>query len=120
MSLDPLIADILGYCGSDDALSICATLRSSGFGKNGWGGRIRTYGTLYQKQLPYRLATPQRCGLGTMQRGTVQGENRKNMISFSKISLHPLCFGIGLAGDRLQKRDFAESTTGRMVSQRPD
>jgi hypothetical protein len=55
-----------------------------------------------------------------MQRGTVQGENRKNMISFSKISLHPLCFGIGLAGDRLQKRDFAESTTGRMVSQRPD
>ena len=35
MSLDPLIADILGYCGSDDALSICATLRSSGFGKNG-------------------------------------------------------------------------------------
>ena len=26
---------------------------------NGWGGRIRTYGTLYQKQLPYRLATPQ-------------------------------------------------------------
>lgn len=26
---------------------------------NGWGGRIRTYGTCYQKALPYRLATPQ-------------------------------------------------------------
>ena len=25
----------------------------------GWGGRIRTYGTRYQKALPYRLATPQ-------------------------------------------------------------
>jgi hypothetical protein len=24
----------------------------------GWGGRIRTYGTRYQKALPYRLATP--------------------------------------------------------------
>ena len=24
----------------------------------GWGGRIRTYGTCYQKALPYRLATP--------------------------------------------------------------
>ena len=27
----------------------------------GWDGRIRTYGTLYQKQLPYHLATSQRC-----------------------------------------------------------
>ena len=26
----------------------------------GWGGRIRTYGTRYQKPLPYHLATPQR------------------------------------------------------------
>ena len=25
----------------------------------GWGGRIRTYGTRYQKPLPYHLATPQ-------------------------------------------------------------
>lgn len=25
----------------------------------GWDGRIRTYGTLYQKQLPYHLATSQ-------------------------------------------------------------
>ena len=24
----------------------------------GWGGRIRTYGTRYQKALPYHLATP--------------------------------------------------------------
>ena len=28
------------------------------FEKGGWGGRIRTYGTRYQKALPYRLATP--------------------------------------------------------------
>ena len=27
---------------------------------SGWGGRIRTYGTRYQKPLPYHLATPQR------------------------------------------------------------
>ena len=26
---------------------------------SGWDGRIRTYGTLYQKQLPYHLATSQ-------------------------------------------------------------
>lgn len=26
---------------------------------DGWDGRIRTYGTLYQKQLPYHLATSQ-------------------------------------------------------------
>lgn len=29
------------------------------FRKDGWGGRIRTYGTRYQKPLPYHLATPQ-------------------------------------------------------------
>ena len=28
----------------------------------GWDGRIRTYGTLYQKQLPYHLATSQQVG----------------------------------------------------------
>ena len=27
----------------------------------GWDGRIRTYGTLYQKQLPYHLATSHQC-----------------------------------------------------------
>ena len=27
--------------------------------ENGWGGRIRTYGTRDQNPLPYRLATPQ-------------------------------------------------------------
>ena len=27
---------------------------------SGWGGRIRTYGTRYQKPLPYHLATPHR------------------------------------------------------------
>ena len=31
----------------------------SGLGEDaGWGGRIRTYGTRYQKALPYHLATP--------------------------------------------------------------
>ncbi len=30
-------------------------------GVAGWGGRIRTYDTRYQKPLPYHLATPQRC-----------------------------------------------------------
>ena len=29
----------------------------------GWGGRIRTYDTQYQKLLPYHLATPQLCSL---------------------------------------------------------
>ena len=28
-------------------------------GDFGWGGRIRTYGTRYQKPMPYHLATPQ-------------------------------------------------------------
>ena len=32
----------------------------------GWGGRIRTYGTRYQKPMPYHLATPQREGLITL------------------------------------------------------
>ena len=32
----------------------------------GWGGRIRTYGTRYQKPLPYHLATPQHKKLFTM------------------------------------------------------
>jgi hypothetical protein len=27
--------------------------------KVGWGGRIRTYDTRYQKPMPYHLATPQ-------------------------------------------------------------
>ena len=31
----------------------------AGKGGVGWGGRIRTYGTCYQKALPYHLATPQ-------------------------------------------------------------
>jgi hypothetical protein len=37
---------------------------TSGIRKNaGWGGRIRTYGTCYQKALPYRLATPHQRGI---------------------------------------------------------
>ena len=35
--------------------------------KSGWGGRIRTYGTRYQKALPYRLATPHSKSLFTME-----------------------------------------------------
>ena len=38
----------------------------------GWGGRIRTYGTRYQKPMPYHLATPQRVGLITLTSGRVQ------------------------------------------------
>ena len=37
------------------------------FEKGGWGGRIRTYGTRYQKALPYRLATPQSNSLFTLE-----------------------------------------------------
>ena len=37
------------------------------FEKGGWGGRIRTYGTRYQKALPYRLATPQSKSLFTLE-----------------------------------------------------
>ena len=37
------------------------------FEKGGWGGRIRTYGTRYQKALPYRLATPQSKRLFTLE-----------------------------------------------------
>ena len=36
-------------------------LSVQGSGGVGWGGRIRTYGTRYQKPLPYHLATPQQC-----------------------------------------------------------
>ena len=32
----------------------------------GWGGRIRTYDTRYQKPMPYHLATPQRRRLDTL------------------------------------------------------
>ena len=38
----------------------------------GWDGRIRTYGTLYQKQLPYHLATSQRVGVISPECGGVQ------------------------------------------------
>ena len=38
----------------------------------GWGGRIRTYGTRYQKPLPYHLATPQRPALDTDWPGQAQ------------------------------------------------
>jgi hypothetical protein len=34
-------------------------------GMAGWGGRIRTYGTRYQKALPYHLATPHQRGRDT-------------------------------------------------------
>jgi hypothetical protein len=40
--------------------------------KAGWDGRIRTYGTLYQKQLPYHLATSQQPALITQSRRMVQ------------------------------------------------
>ena len=43
-------------------------------GNLGWGGRIRTYGTRYQKPLPYHLATPQHENLFTMMIKKHQGE----------------------------------------------
>ncbi len=38
----------------------------------GWDGRIRTYGTLYQKQLPYHLATSQRVAVNRTKGRNVQ------------------------------------------------
>jgi len=61
------------------------------------------------------LATPQRCGLGTMQRRTVQGGNRKNMIGFLKIFRQPLCFGMGLAEDLSKNSQLPESMHGRTI-----
>ena len=39
-----------------------SALYINNLGKTGWGGRIRTYDTRYQKPMPYHLATPQLCG----------------------------------------------------------
>ena len=47
------------------------------FRMTGWGGRIRTYGTRYQKPLPYHLATPQRAGVCIAGFGGVQGGSGK-------------------------------------------
>ena len=53
-----------------EALAIAAVFRiatpaAAGFHSAGWGGRIRTYGTRYQKPLPYHLATPQNSNAAT-------------------------------------------------------
>ena len=49
--------------------------------KAGWDGRIRTYGTLYQKQLPYHLATSQRETWHTAKAGMVQDPICTNLYS---------------------------------------
>ena len=41
----------------------CDSCRTTQHRHSGWGGRIRTYGTRYQKPLPYHLATPQQRSL---------------------------------------------------------
>lgn len=41
----------------------------------GWGGRSRTYGTRYQKALPYHLATPQQHASYTKQVLSSQDNN---------------------------------------------
>tara|TARA_B100001093_G_scaffold183380_1_gene176021 strand:+ start:685 stop:870 length:186 start_codon:yes stop_codon:yes gene_type:complete len=50
----------------------------------GWGGRIRTYGTRYQKALPYRLATPQQMiDVFTLDFPLVQGKKMDFLIELS-------------------------------------
>ena len=47
--------------------------------ESGWDGRIRTYDTLYQKQLPYHLATSQQWGANYARpEDSASPENRKN------------------------------------------
>jgi len=72
MSLDPLIADIPEYCGLDDALSICATLRSSGFGKNGCA--------------PSSERTSLSC------RADLQGKKQGNLVFFALFGLDLIVF----------------------------
>ena len=65
------------------------------FEKGGWGGRIRTYGTRYQKALPYRLATPQSKGLFTMQIEKHQEAKifiHQCNINFLKNFINSMCF----------------------------
>ena len=62
--------------------------RGSIFERNdGWDGRIRTYGTLYQKQLPYHLATSQRCeGASTQSLWRVQEHPRREFAKNPHVS----------------------------------
>ena len=60
----------------------------------GWGGRIRTYGTRYQKPMPYHLATPQRVGLITLTSGRVQGRAVGPPVD-------PIGASVGATGQRL-------------------
>ena len=62
---------------------------------NGWGGRIRTYGTLDQNQLPYHLATPQyggECGIRT--HGTLSCSTVFKTVALSQ-TLPTLLYGLG-------------------------
>ena len=59
--------------------------------KSGWDGRIRTYDTLYQKQLPYHLATSQRGRLGTANASGFQApKSRKIHDTVSEFSRRPV------------------------------
>ena len=55
----------------------------------GWGGRIRTYGTRYQKPMPYHLATPQREGLITLTLIRVQDPFLKKTTGFAFLVITP-------------------------------
>ena len=48
----------------------------------GWGGRIRTYGTRYQKALPYRLATPQLRGCLRCSGAVIKAKKRRRIAFF--------------------------------------
>ena len=48
----------------------------------GWGGRIRTYGTRYQKALPYRLATPQLRGCLRCSGAVIKAKKRRRIALF--------------------------------------
>ena len=49
--------------------------------KIGWGGRIRTYGTRYQKPTPYHLATPQLAAVFSQAGGWLQEEKVTNLFA---------------------------------------
>ena len=61
-------------------------MMSAGF--CGWDGRIRTYGTLYQKQLPYHLATSQRA---LVDRTGLRGVQALSVINLLNFALFLIC-----------------------------
>jgi hypothetical protein len=52
----------------------------------GWVGRIRTYDPLYQKQMPYHLATTQREGVNRGKMDAPQDPSLKKCLLFQSIA----------------------------------